>query len=220
MSGTITEEDIPKMKVIEIVADPHRIRILLDETRGKILEAMRRGITRKGEHSYDMTVAEIARDMDVKPQKIYFHIDKLLEHDFIVKSKEEKKKRTITTYYRRTAQSFIISYSDDSTVTEMSSRSREWYENLSRVFSLDLSQDDIDKLIDLSRQISLGQERFIELLSNSVDENKVNIEPAKIFNFIWHIQNILVHSDDQLHETMIQYRKLLLKNLKINGQEN
>ena len=101
-------------KPVEFIEDPDRIRVLIDPTRSEILRIVRNGIHRAGELEHDFSVAEIAEKMGSSPQRIYHHVDKLVEAGLLQKSRELKKNRSNITYYTRTAHSLIINYHADS----------------------------------------------------------------------------------------------------------
>ena len=86
------------MKSLKTINDPEAFKLLADESRRKIVFLLR---------VKEMTVSQIAAELNVTPQAIYHHIKKLLEAEMVEVAREERVDHLIESYYRATAESFI-----------------------------------------------------------------------------------------------------------------
>lgn len=84
---------------MKAITDPESFKLLGDETRRKIIYLLR---------VKEMTVSQIAADLNMSPQAVYHHIKKLLEGDMIEITREERVDHLIESYYRATAESFHL----------------------------------------------------------------------------------------------------------------
>jgi DNA-binding transcriptional ArsR family regulator len=87
------------MKPIKTIADPEAIKVLADETRRKILFLLR---------AKEMTVSQIAQELNLTPQTVYHHIKKLVESEMVEVSREVRVDHLIESYYQATAEVFHI----------------------------------------------------------------------------------------------------------------
>ncbi|MHA2091538.1 MAG: winged helix-turn-helix domain-containing protein [Candidatus Kariarchaeaceae archaeon] len=199
----------PLIKAIEIIADPTRIRIMLDETRSEILKIMKDGIYRDGVLSHDLSVSEIAERLGSPPQRIYHHVDKLVEFEFIEKSREEKKIRSITTYYQRTAKAFIISFDSDNPSKDLTSKTDKWVRSMLRSFGIRLHDHEIYTLIELIAKLWQKSAQIIEKLSEKVLDDISYKNFDKSFGFL---NEIMLHNDPAVQEIRDQISSMILPN--------
>ncbi len=87
------------MKEIEIVEDPEKIKIIIEETRRKILSLLR---------FRDMTISELASILDKDISTIFRHIKKLEKYGFVRVTGERKLHNVPEKIYGRTARTFIL----------------------------------------------------------------------------------------------------------------
>ncbi|UCC33902.1 MAG: metalloregulator ArsR/SmtB family transcription factor [Candidatus Bathyarchaeota archaeon] len=80
--------------------DPKAWKLLGDETRRNIIFLLR---------VKELTVSEIATEIDMTPQAIYHHIKKLEKAGLVEVTREERSGHLIESYYRATAETFICS---------------------------------------------------------------------------------------------------------------
>lgn len=88
------------MKDVEVINDPFVIKIVMEETRNAILQALR---------LKSMSIEDLAFLLNKDNSTIYRHIKKLEEAGLVLASGKEKRKKGFTTLYERTAKNFIIS---------------------------------------------------------------------------------------------------------------
>src|SRR2546422_211544 len=111
------------MKAFKMIKDPEAFRLLADETRRRIIYLLR---------AKEMTVSQIAAELNLTPQAIYHHIRKLRDSDLVEVAREERVDHFIETYYRATAEMFNLShgegmpqaYAEEKTVEALPHKSR------------------------------------------------------------------------------------------------
>src|SRR5438445_112154 len=91
------------MKAFKMIKDPEAFRLLADETRRRIIYLLR---------AKEMTVSQIAAELNLTPQAIYHHIRKLRDSDLVEVAREERVDHFIETYYRATAEMFNLSHGE------------------------------------------------------------------------------------------------------------
>jgi DNA-binding transcriptional ArsR family regulator len=87
-----------KMRAIKTIKNPEAFKLLADETRRKIVFLLR---------AKEMTVSQIAADLNVTPQTVYHHIKKLLKGEMVEVAREVRVDHLIESYYRSTAETFF-----------------------------------------------------------------------------------------------------------------
>jgi len=85
------------LRAFKYIRDPRAFELLADETRRRIIYYLR---------AKEMTVSQLARDLDVTTQAVYHQIKKLLEVGLVEVSREERVDHFIETYYRASAEVF------------------------------------------------------------------------------------------------------------------
>lgn len=88
------------MKAVKQITNPEAFQLLADETRRKIMFLLR---------VKEMTVSQIAAELNVTPQAIYHHIKKLQKGEIVEVVREERIDHLIESYYRTTAETFSFS---------------------------------------------------------------------------------------------------------------
>ena len=85
------------MRAVKTISDPEAFKIAADQTRRKMLFLLR---------AKEMTVSQIAQDLNLTPQTVYFHIKKLVEAEMVEVSREVRVDHLIESYYQATAEVF------------------------------------------------------------------------------------------------------------------
>ena len=199
------------MKPIQVLRDPKAFQLLADETRRKILYLLR---------VKEMTVSQLAAELNLTPQALYHHIKKLLEGEMVEVVREERIGHLIESYYRATAEDFLLTHGK---MTSQTLRDRKLAEEqvttvlnaLKRLgFNLEFDEKKISQLVDLRA----GLDRSCEVAG----EKKIEIEDE-----IWNMDDLdfltkmmatdfvgkLLMSDGEFaiqQETMKKLRDLLL----------
>jgi DNA-binding transcriptional ArsR family regulator len=134
------------MKSIKVIKDPEAFQLLADDKRRKIVFLLR---------VKEMTVSQIAAELNVTPQAVYHHIKKLKNGGLIEVSREVRVDHLIESYYRATAESFICSVGNVTPSREFAKEQARTVlralENLG--FNLEYDDEKIVELIDLQAQL-------------------------------------------------------------------
>jgi len=85
------------MKAVKTISDPEAFKLFADETRRKIVFLLR---------AKEMTVSQIAEELNITPQTVYHHIKKLVEGEMVEITREVRVDHLIESYYRATAEAF------------------------------------------------------------------------------------------------------------------
>jgi DNA-binding transcriptional ArsR family regulator len=154
------------LKPIKAIKDPEAFQLLGDETRRKIVFLLR---------VKEMTVSQIAAELNLTPQAVYHHIKKLQKADMVEVTREERIDHLIESYYRTTAETFFCSVGK-------TPRSRELAEDQVRTvlnalkklgFNLEFDENQISQLIDVWSKLDeyKGSEKFEDAIAdlNDVD---------------------------------------------------
>lgn len=89
--------EFKKMKHFKSINNPEAFKLMADETRRKIVFLLR---------AKEMTVSQIAHELNITPQTIYHHIKKLVEGDLVEVTREVRVDHLIESYYQATAEVF------------------------------------------------------------------------------------------------------------------
>lgn len=130
------------MKSDKTISNPEAFKILADESRRKILYLLR---------AKEMTVSQIADDLDLTPQTVYHHIKRLVDADMVEVTKEVRVDHLIESYYRATAELFHL------TVGNAVSSKENFVENIETSlkalkeigFNIAYEKKDVEKLAEL-----------------------------------------------------------------------
>lgn len=87
------------MAKVKVITDPGVIKLMLEDTRRKILSLLR---------NREMTISQLSEILGKTPQTIYHHIEKLKEAGLVEVKRTEMKGNLIEKYYGRTADAFYI----------------------------------------------------------------------------------------------------------------
>src|SRR5512139_527030 len=85
------------MKAVKHISDPEGFKILADETRRKIIFLLR---------AKELTVSQIADELNLTPQTVYHHIKRLVEAGMVEVTREVRVDHLIESYYMATAEVF------------------------------------------------------------------------------------------------------------------
>ena len=143
------------MRAFKVITDPNGFDVIGDKTRRRIVYILR---------ARDLSVSQIAEQLQVTPQAIYHHIKKLLETGMVEVAKEERIGHFIETYYRATAEVFDFQYGECETQKPGEADTKEAIKALEKVgFVLNVDDDTISKYVKLVMKIeSAGSNPDIE----------------------------------------------------------
>lgn len=148
------------MKTIKTISNPEAFKVLADESRRKILFLLR---------AKEMTVSQIAEQLNLTPQTVYHHIKRLLDGDMVEVSREVRVDHIIESYYQATAEVFHFTLGK-------SCHSKDAIEENTEValkalvrlgFKLDFDKKDISELAELRAEMQdcCGAKEYEEAIS-------------------------------------------------------
>jgi DNA-binding transcriptional ArsR family regulator len=138
------------LKPIKTIRDPEAFQLLADETRRKIMFLLR---------AKEMTVSQIAADLNITPQAVYHHVRKLLKGGMVEVTREERIGHLIESYYRTTAETFNFQMGKTSYQTSHSQKLMKEQEisalnALKKLgFNLELNENRISQLVKVRSEI-------------------------------------------------------------------
>jgi DNA-binding transcriptional ArsR family regulator len=156
------------MKTIKTISDPEAFQLLADETRRKIVFLLR---------VKEMTVSQIAEQLDLSPQAVYHHIKKLQKGDLVEVVREERLGHLIESYYRTTAETFNLSIGKAFTRTPKNrklakQREAEILDALKKLgLNIKYDDGDINQLVDIKAELleCCGSSEYEDKISNFED---------------------------------------------------
>jgi DNA-binding transcriptional ArsR family regulator len=188
------------LKALKVVTDPKAFELLADETRRRIIYLLR---------AKELTVSQIAEQLDKTPQAIYHHIRKLLECGLVDVAKEERLGHFIETYYRASAEVFHLSYGECESEEFAEQRTRDTLQALEKLgFTVKIDEKTVSRLVELDRKIEqAGMKReFEEKISELEDVDFLTKQD--VAGYMKHLFMTDRQFDDWL-DLMKEFRELL-----------
>ncbi len=174
------------MKATKTISDPEAFKLFADETRRKIVFLLR---------AKEMTVSQIAQELNITPQTVYHHIKKLVDGGMVEVTREVRVDHLIESYYQATAETFQFTVGktsssakalreqiesslsalkkmgykiqyDEKTVTQLAKLEME----MNECCGAKEAEDAISKLDDVDLMTKLSVQEYIGLLSMSDEE--------------------------------------------------
>jgi len=133
------------MRAFKVIkGGPEIFQVLADETRRRIIYLLR---------AKEMTVSQIADELDLTPQAIYHNIRKLKDSNMVEVSREERVDHFIEMYYRATAEIFYLEHGESEAKEMAEKRTREALESLSRIgLKVRTDPEVISKVVEVERR--------------------------------------------------------------------
>jgi DNA-binding transcriptional ArsR family regulator len=134
------------MKPMKAIKDPEAFQLLGDETRRKIVFLLR---------VKEMTVSQIAAELEITPQAVYHHMKKLQKGDLVEVAREERIGHLIESYYRATAETFVCSFGKTPRGRDFTGEQVTTVLDALRTLGFNLEFDDskISQLVDVKREL-------------------------------------------------------------------
>lgn len=101
MPRILRDDENPEEIIESEELDEEKIKALSDETRRRIMKILAE------EPGYPL---QVARELELEKQKVYYHFQKLEDADLIEKAREEKVSGGSATFYRATAPSYLVDF--------------------------------------------------------------------------------------------------------------
>jgi len=149
------------MSKIKVVTDPEVIKLMLEDTRRRILSLLR---------NQEMTISQLSGILGKTPQTIYHHIEKLKEAGLVEVKRTEMKGNLVEKYYGRTADAFYINlYLGDE---ELRYFARSKLKTKLEIFkALDYAFND-EELLNVMDELLKKEHEFKTEISGEIAENE------------------------------------------------
>ena len=133
------------MRAVKVVADPDNFKLLADETRRKIIFLLR---------ATEMTVTQIASNLNISRQTVYHHMEKLLEAGLVDVARTEQIGHLTESHYRATAEAFYCSVGSTPGGHEFfRSQVKTVLESLNKLgLKIEYTDADVDRLIEIQSE--------------------------------------------------------------------
>ena len=133
------------MQAVKVVADPDNFKLLADETRRKIIFLLR---------ATEMTVTQIASNLNISRQTVYPHMEKLLEAGLVDVARTEQIGHLTESHYRATAEAFYCSVGSTPGGHEFfQSQVKTVLESLKKLgLKIEYTDADVDRLIEIQSE--------------------------------------------------------------------
>jgi DNA-binding transcriptional ArsR family regulator len=134
------------LRTFKFIRDPNAFELMADETRRRVIYLLR---------AKEMTVSQLAAELQLTPQAIYHHIRKLLDAGLVEVAKEERVDHFIETYYRAAAEVFEFIHGEGGSEKYGEQRVREALQALNQL-GMEARVDDeiVSRLIKISKQMN------------------------------------------------------------------
>lgn len=152
-------------KKVKVVADPEVIKLMLEDTRRKILQLLR---------NKEMTISQLSEILGKTPQTIYHHIEKLKEAGLVEVKRTEMKGNLVEKYYGRTADAFYINlYLGDE---ELRYFARSRLKTKLEVFKALGYKFDEEKLLDTMDRLLEKEHEYKTEISNDIEAREEKLK--------------------------------------------
>jgi DNA-binding transcriptional ArsR family regulator len=133
------------MKAVKTLTDPEAFKILADDTRRRMIFLLR---------AKEMTVSQIADQLDLTPQTVYHHIKRLLDAEMVEVAREVRVDHLIESYYQATAEVFHVTVGKTSGGKESLAESIPIaLDGLKRIgFNVSYDKKDVEELAEMTMQ--------------------------------------------------------------------
>ncbi len=189
------------MRAIKTISDPEAFKVAADPTRRKMLFLLR---------AKEMNVSQIAQDLNLTPQTVYFHIKKLVEAGMVEVSREVRVDHLIESYYQATAEVFHF------TVGKTTHSKEALLETIEAVlaalrkigFKINYDRVIVNKLadLDLKMQDCCGAREYEEKIANLGDEDFFVKQELQEYVSILSMSEEEIKEQDHIKK---EFRKLL-----------
>jgi DNA-binding transcriptional ArsR family regulator len=152
------------MKPVKAIKDPGAFKLLADETRRRMVFLLR---------VKEMTVSQIAAELNVTPQAVYHHVKKLLKGGMVEVAREERIDHLIESYYRATAETFFCSVGKTPLSSKVAKEQLTTALNALKKlgFQIEFDEGKISQLVDVETQLEecYGSGKFEDMISELDD---------------------------------------------------
>ncbi|MCD6524556.1 MAG: helix-turn-helix domain-containing protein [Thermococcus sp.] len=149
------------MAKVKVITDPEVIKLMLEDTRRKILALLR---------NREMTISQLSEILGKTPQTVYHHIEKLKEAGLVEVKRTEMKGNLVEKYYGRTADAFYINlYLGDE---ELRYLARSRLKTKLDIFKALEYEFDDEELLDVMDKLLEKEHEFKTEISKEIEANE------------------------------------------------
>lgn len=148
------------MAKVRVINDPETIKLILEDTRRRILHLLR---------EKEMTISQLSEILGKTPQTIYHHIEKLKEAGLVEVKRTEMKGNLVEKYYGRTADAFYINlYLGDKELRYFARSRLKTKLDILKALGYNVNSD----LLDLMDKILEKEHVYKTEISKKIEENE------------------------------------------------
>ncbi|NJD98701.1 ArsR family transcriptional regulator [Thermococcus sp. LS1] len=185
------------MAKVKVITDPEVIKLMLEDTRRKILQLLR---------NKEMTISQLSEILGKTPQTIYHHIEKLKEAGLVEVKRTEMKGNLVEKYYGRTADAFYINlYLGDE---ELRYFARSRLKTKLEIFKALGYEFDDDELLDVMDHILEKEHEYKTEISKEIEVNEEKLRDFSNEDIIHAIEWLAMAKMGRDEEAMELLRKL------------
>ena len=188
------------MKAFKVIRDPEAFQLLGDETRRRVIYLLR---------AKEMTVSQIAAELNLTPQAIYHHIRKMRDAGLVEVAREERVDHFIETYYRATAEVFNFSHGEGMSPADAAARVEETLKALGRIgFRVKADPQSVSEFVGVEKRMNQIDEKMER------EESIAGMDDIDFFvkQKVAHLAGLLSMSDKEFTEYLglqREHRKIL-----------
>lgn len=168
------------MQAFKFVKDPDAWELMADDTRRRVVYLLR---------AKEMTVSQIAEQLQRTPQAIYHHIRKLLDKELVEVAKEERVDHFIETYYRAAAEVFEFVHGESRTGGYEEQRMRDSLQALNLLgIKTQVDEATVTRLVEMIRkmnQIAIKPAHEEKIAKLETVDFVGKQEVSKLVNALW-----------------------------------
>jgi len=194
------------VKAVKHISDPEGFKILADETRRKMIFLLR---------AKELTVSQIASELNLTPQTVYHHIKRLVEAGMVEVTREVRVDHLIESYYMATAEVFHMEIGKTSggkeTLSEVIRTSLDALKKLG--FHMSYSDNDVAQLAELTMERSecCSAKEYEEAVSKLEDIDLLTKEDIQEYAAILSMSEKQLEEQDEID---LKFRTLLRSLMK------
>ncbi|MDV3103856.1 winged helix-turn-helix domain-containing protein [Thermococcus waiotapuensis] len=185
------------MAKVKVITDPEVIKLMLEDTRRKILQLLR---------NREMTISQLSEILGKTPQTVYHHIEKLKEAGLIEVKRTEMKGNLVEKYYGRTADAFYINlYLGDEELRYLARSRLKTKLDIFRALGYEFDEE---KLLDTMDKLLKKEHEYKTEISREIEANEEKLKDFSDEDVIHAIEWLAMARMGRDEETMALMRKL------------
>ena len=194
------------MKAVKHISDPEAFKILADDTRKKMIFLLR---------AKEMTVSQIADQLNLTPQTVYHHIKRLVEAGMVEVTREVRVDHLIESYYMATAEVFHLTVGKTSggkeTLNEMIPVALNALKKLG--FNISYTDKDVAQLAELTmeRAECCGAKEYEDAISKLEDVDLFTKEDVQEYAALLSMSDKQLEEQDEIDRKFRELLRSLVK---------